>query len=1356
MRRKYKKFVSSVLCSTLAVTMIATSVPLASAAQANQANGQSNSGYYSLDDINKDYLYPKSDDKMSTDADNVSDTKILNADDSALTNQTDMFDYSDFGFNSSELDEKIKTVANDTSYDDPLADASLVVPNELVVSYINRGDDHKGEINNYDEQTDLSATNNVTNLSKSSDTINIEEGKSGQTHNSIGIDYDGDGVDELVYSSLYSDDDGYMSIKTFERKKDNGSMTKQWVGINSQSLKISDDNEILDIESQNSKGYTSLTAGDFDNDGCEELAAYFPCANKNNGVPFVGIIEISKDGKVDLGGMQRIYLKDVRPEDDINNLESGDDKYESYYMPVVGLSTTSIRANGATDEAQSYDDLVINVSIPRCYTDNDDNMNSCVAVYSKSSDSYEKVFYSNLKGETTRMVFNNSVDADLNGDGYKELVVAGWYEYGLSKNNDKASGSISRDEAIVQLITWNGSGYELVWDNADPSKENGMRKVSFSGDLELNKNQEPIALTAGHYTSSAPLAQDYICVNGSINKCNGATIYADKAVNDGDGSKIAETAPFHDKTNFESSGDKKVSFESVYKVDIRNNGCDAGCEQFISTADTGMFLSGSTNDVIVLLAGDSVSGNKDWLNYHIVFVYCDNAGMWHETVNKEFMNDVDEDDNGTSISVCFANTDSDSTYYRYKGKSVGYSSPTLYSVVQVPPYYKEANNANSSCTISYGHSTGTRGSWGIGLTGGLTTTASMSIPGIVKGSVSTAVNIGASYTGYHLAMNTVDSSITLNVPGNSDYAIVFATPVVYNYYDQWIPSDTNGNGTWGTCCSVQTLAPVFTTLSIDDYNKSAKDMWQSYEQSKKDNAADDVVEDYKELCNAAPAVENLPKSDVGNVGGYYGEDDFNNYLSKTYNINESDKNDKYGVVGVEVKDDESSGTKQGKVSFSTKTEDGNGFDIKASVTQSITFMGGIIFASASQTASITTAGNGGCTWITSDSNGFALSASFNPLNTSNENIIYDSEDNNSYSEIEESNIVHYDSDDYRYTANLVGFKTNKLNSYQNIDSVDGDDNGSNVDRNEVYVLSFYVTNGISTPSEIPEYFGVRDITKNDDGTYDVMLAWRTTIADEDRTPEAYNLYIKELTSGGKYYRLNKEAPIYRNSDEVIQSYTVHLTKDDIAMASTFSFFITSIKQADKSGLSFTESAPSRIVTVNPSQAVDNHGIVIANQPSNQAFVNDGEEVTFSVEAYTENNEKLSYSWEKFNSSTSKWETIKKANSNTYTCTASLDTEYTPIRCAISKSTGITSNVIIYSDIVTYYNQESRGATLVRGDVNANSVINISDATDIQRFIANLKEKSKDTIFVADTNKDGVINIKDVTTLQNILADIRTN
>lgn len=55
-----------------------------------------------------------------------------------------------------------------------------------------------------------------------------------------------------------------------------------------------------------------------------------------------------------------------------------------------------------------------------------------------------------------------------------------------------------------------------------------------------------------------------------------------------------------------------------------------------------------------------------------------------------------------------------------------------------------------------------------------------------------------------------------------------------------------------------------------------------------------------------------------------------------------------------------------------------------------------------------------------------------------------------------------------------------------------------------------------------------------------------------------------------------------------------------------------------------------------------------------------------------------------------------------------------------------------------------------GDADLNGVINISDATDIQRHCAYLKQLSPQQKVLADVNRDGFINVIDATTVQRIL------
>lgn len=58
-----------------------------------------------------------------------------------------------------------------------------------------------------------------------------------------------------------------------------------------------------------------------------------------------------------------------------------------------------------------------------------------------------------------------------------------------------------------------------------------------------------------------------------------------------------------------------------------------------------------------------------------------------------------------------------------------------------------------------------------------------------------------------------------------------------------------------------------------------------------------------------------------------------------------------------------------------------------------------------------------------------------------------------------------------------------------------------------------------------------------------------------------------------------------------------------------------------------------------------------------------------------------------------------------------------------------------------------------GDTNADNVIDINDATLIQKHLVNLAELDSTQLIQADTNKDSIVNIKDATLIQGYLADL---
>ena len=58
-----------------------------------------------------------------------------------------------------------------------------------------------------------------------------------------------------------------------------------------------------------------------------------------------------------------------------------------------------------------------------------------------------------------------------------------------------------------------------------------------------------------------------------------------------------------------------------------------------------------------------------------------------------------------------------------------------------------------------------------------------------------------------------------------------------------------------------------------------------------------------------------------------------------------------------------------------------------------------------------------------------------------------------------------------------------------------------------------------------------------------------------------------------------------------------------------------------------------------------------------------------------------------------------------------------------------------------------------GDVNSDSTISVSDATLLQKYIANLVDLSDEQLKAADFDQDGTVNISDVTAIQQYLLSI---
>lgn len=1249
MNRVLRRSLSIILSLTMVSSMTAVAVTSASAstvpedANAGEQNQSDSKGKsYSLDEIYTDYLFSHTDKSSEVEYEGEIKNEVANANSDQV--------YADFHFSNvpnndgtssgsnDSMSKRAEKDLNDENSSNPLAGYSVINPDEFLFGQINRNEQHKGSIytfNDNDMEIDEYPSGDIDNLPKVYDNINFDEKHETQTHNTMGIDYNGDGVDELAYFSLYTDkgeDNTFVSVTIYDReeKKDDSDVKYSWKKVGESEKKISKGNEFLDMMCQESKGYVAMAAGDYDHDGYEDLACYFPCENKGYGEPFVGIIDINKEnGTFDFEkDMKIIKLSEIR--DQFSNLQSGKDSYESWHLPIVSLSTTSIRANEENvDTTKSYDDLVINVSVPRNYHDDNDNMNSCTAIYSynEGTKSYECKFNQDTKFGTERMLSTNSVDADLNGDGYNELVVAGMRETGLNGTNENSTGKIETGNNLVQLIYWNGSDYNFVWDTP--------KQVQASGQVQVDRHsQEPIAITAGRYNPNTINTMDYLCIQGVVLSCKDTKVYGVESVsaNETDINKaVITTLPHHEKELFTDA-----SFVTEYKLDFDGI---ANKNAFISTADSGFFNTKSQVQTIALLTGDE-STTDDIIYYDIIFLTCDSDGNWHKRAYNDIIGYEDEDDHGTYMSINFLDCDEDQVYYRYKGKSIGYSSPTLFSVIQAPPYYKEANSASASYTITHGHTSGYKANWGVGLSCGF------KAPG-------TNTSFGGKYLGIYAETTNRSTSTTLKLYPDQDYAISLVIPIVINKYDVYDPNKK----TWSEACTTDQLEPTFSALPIDTYNELASELTD------------------EEQRQCAPIIDNLPKSSAGDPYGY---NQSSNDLQKEMAVHQNDK-DKILETEVFINNDTES--KSNSLSITDNSELDNGFSISFSETLGIGF-------------TTTVSGDGGCTWIDTNSNGISYSITYSALPKSNKGNINNSTSDKytDYKDINgnilQSNIYHYNHADYTYYANAIVYPSNELvkeNEYGGTDTTKVESG--------IYLCSYYTHDFGGTPAELPEYFGVQSVTQNADGTYNITLAWKTSVKNEKRTPDAYNIYVESLNSKDKDLSLvNAEGPIMRNKGSLIMTYEAkNLSNPD----KDFNFYIaaatTSVTSSKVMNVRESILMPAKTINVDNFLATD--GLVITSQPESLYIDNVGQDAEFSIEVEDTKKDALniSYQWQTYNSKSGKWNPVTNNTStepNTYKFTTTADIIGTPIRCVVTKTKSSSEHFDTISDIVTVFSKEN--------------------------------------------------------------------
>ena len=174
------------------------------------------------------------------------------------------------------------------------------------------------------------------------------------------------------------------------------------------------------------------------------------------------------------------------------------------------------------------------------------------------------------------------------------------------------------------------------------------------------------------------------------------------------------------------------------------------------------------------------------------------------------------DNYGTFVSLCLPDIDNDAVKLRFNSKSVMYSDPEVYAVLQASPYFSDVqesyeyiNNGGTSYSTSTGSSESNSGN--ISQSVGVYVETEVQLFG--SADFESEVSAGASYE-YSKEKET-EYEISYNAAGGgSDHVVVYCQKYMYYMYDMYVPQ-TNS---WDTIIMPVSLGPSTSVIDVDTYD----------------------------------------------------------------------------------------------------------------------------------------------------------------------------------------------------------------------------------------------------------------------------------------------------------------------------------------------------------------------------------------------------------------------------------------------------------------------------------------------------------------------------------------------------------
>lgn len=453
-------------------------------------------------------------------------------------------------------------------------------------------------------------------------------------------------------------------------------------------------NKDYGLDTVDSKNFFQITAGDYDNDGCDSLVVYCGFGGGRSSFSGVGT----------MGGLTEItlYADSTRAKNFANTVNLSDsllhpsfrNNYSTSTNPNdqlgVALETGDVNGDGIDDLAVlSYQNdatyksgvsnhLTYSPYLTVCYGEqySDPLVSfSGVGSYIYRTTGNAKEFYT--------MASPGVSIGDIDGDGYNEVVTAGFLNF--TKEND---GIIIQNNGRFAFTYFNCENIET---GKAPKQVGSMRDITDLSFISYGKSMREHEHIWQQFSVECVAfdginTPEYMFLNGYIYKLN----------DDGDLVRADNCTLFQDRY---ASVPNATNYFAMYALTCN--------EVFIHSAAVGSFKNTANGGESIALSVGFKADGKNQYAFMKIWIHYDAQNKVFSTEQSltqiNLLYDHPSHDRLNCIVVA-CDYDNDSLIARYKGKTFAYTDPNVVAVLQAAPYFEEFDAGNSSTTYGYSES----------------------------------------------------------------------------------------------------------------------------------------------------------------------------------------------------------------------------------------------------------------------------------------------------------------------------------------------------------------------------------------------------------------------------------------------------------------------------------------------------------------------------------------------------------------------------------------------------------------------------------------------------------------------------